>query len=204
MPLARHADFIPVEDYLLGERDSEVKHEYVDGQVYAMAGASVNHNIIVSNVSGLLWNALQGQPCFPVSSDMMVKTSDFQYRYPDVVVICDGDETGDEHVSENPRLIVEVLSNSTRQQDTEIKRREYLAMPSLQEYVLIEQDVVDVEVFRRSDDWRPTHYFMGDDVHFEAVDVTVSVEAIYQRVKNADVQRYFDKLAAEIETTVDE
>lgn len=201
MPLARHADFIPVEDYLLGERDSEVKHEYVDGQVYAMAGASVNHNQITANVVRHLGNLLDGSDCRPFSSDMMVKTSDYQYRYPDVVVICDDNDLSDDYVVEQPRLIVEVLSNSTRQKDTEIKRREYLAMPSLQEYVLIEQDVVDVEVFRRSDDWRPTHYFMGDEVHFEAVDVTVSVEAIYQRVKNADVQRYFDKLAAAAATT---
>jgi len=93
-----------------------------------------------------------------------------------------------EYVREGPVLIVEVLSRSTRRFDKTEKRAEYLTLPSLQEYILIEQDFAEVEVQRRSNQWRSEYYYLGQDIHFESVDVTVSVEAIYQRVDNKDVE----------------
>ena len=186
--LAQESTAISLEEYLSGERDSEIKHEYIDGQVFAMAGASLRHNLICTNLSAVLWNQLQGKPCYPLTSDMLVKTSDRKFRYPDVQVICDDDSSDDDYVRENPILIVEVLSRSTRRRDKTEKREEYLALPSLLEYVLIEQDVAEVEVQRRSNDWRSEYYYLGQEIHFESADVTVSVEAIYQRVKNKDVE----------------
>lgn len=188
--LAHESITITLEEYLAGERDSEVKHEYVDGQVFAMAGASLRHNLICTNVAALLWNKLQGKPCYPVTSDMLVKISDSKFRYPDVQVICDDDLSDDEYVRESPVLIVEVLSRSTRRRDKTEKREEYLALPSLIEYVLIEQDVAEIEVQRRSNDWRSEYYYLGQDIHFESVDVTLSVESIYQRVRNKDVETF--------------
>ena len=181
---------VTVEEYLAGERDSEVKHEYVNGQVYAMAGASLRHNLICTNITALLWMPLQGKPCYPVTADMLIKTSDSQFRYPDVQVICDDDPSDDEYVRESPVLIVEVLSRSTRRFDKTEKRAEYLTLSSLQEYILIEQDFAEVEVQRRSNKWRSEYYYLGQDIHFESVDVTMSVEAIYQRVDNKDVEAY--------------
>jgi len=97
-------------------------------------------------------------------------------------------EVKHEYVREGPVLIVEVLSRSTRRFDKTEKRAEYLTLPSLQEYILIEQDFAEVEVQRRSNQWRSEYYYLGQDIHFESVDVTVSVEAIYQRVDNKDVE----------------
>ena len=189
-PLNLKTNDISVADYLSGERESEVKHEFVEGQVFAMAGASLWHNLITGNLYGLLWNELRGQPCFPVDGDMLLKTQENRYRYPDLQIICDNDASDDEHVRESPILIVEVLSRSTRRADKTEKRAEYLALPSVQEYVLIEQDVAEVEVQRRRTDWRSEYYYLGQEVVFESIQITLSVEEIYQRVSNEDVVSY--------------
>jgi Uma2 family endonuclease len=191
--VAEKFDFLSVEDYLAGEEVSDIKHEYVDGQVYAMAGAKVNHNRIARNMSALLWNHLRHQPCEPLSGDMLVKTFGKRFRYPDVVVVCDDDTSDDERVRENPILIIEVLSKSTRKKDKGEKRLEYLAIPSLLEYVLIEQDFAEIEVQRRSASWQSTYYFLGDEVVLESVNATLSVEAIYERVHNDDVLAWIEQ-----------
>lgn len=183
-------EILSVADYLAGERVSEIRHEYVQGQVYAMAGAKFNHNRITGNVFAALWNALQGQPCEPVASDLLLKTARDRYRYPDVMVVCPDDPSTDEYVREAPILIVEVLSSSTRRTDTTLKRSEYAALPSVQEYVLIEQDFVDVEVCRRQNHWQSEHHYLGDRVYLEAVKLEIPVEAIYARVQNEDMQAW--------------
>lgn len=86
--------------------------------------------------------------------------------------------------------VVEVVSQSTRKKDNTIKRQSYQSLPSLEEYVLIEQDFVDIEVCRRSKHWWPEHYYLGDTVHFASIDLTLSVEDIYARVMNDDMQAY--------------
>ena len=183
-------DHITVEDYLSSEQISELKHEYSDGQVYAMAGASIKHNIINANIFALLWMHLNGQSCFPLSSDMLLEISKTKYRYPDVMVICDDDSSNDDYIRKNPLIIVEVLSKSTRKKDKTEKRDEYLSLPSLQEYVLIEQDYAEIDVQRRNNSWQSAYYFLGDKITFESVDVTLSVEDIYQRVDNNDMQDF--------------
>ncbi len=188
--LAEQLNYITVEEYLAGEEISEVKHEYVEGQVYAMAGAKVNHNRIATNVSAYLWNHLRGQPCESLSGDMLVKTLGKRFRYPDVVVVCDDDPSADERIRESPILIVEVLSKSTRKKDKGEKRLEYLAIPSLLEYVLIEQDFAEVEVQRRRMGWQPSYYFLGDEMVLESVNATLPVEVIYERVKNDDMRAW--------------
>ena len=130
-----------------------------------------------------------------MTSDMLVKTFGKRFRYPDVVVVCDDDASNDERVRENPILIIEVLSKSTRKKDKGEKRLEYLAIPSLLEYVLIEQDFAEVEVQRRSASWQSAYYFLGDEVVLESVNATLSVEAIYERVKNDDVLAWLEQQA---------
>ena len=181
--VAEKFDYLSVENYLAGEEISEIKHEYVEGQVYARAGAKINHNKIVRNMSSLLWNHLRHQPCEPLSGDMLVKTLGKRFRYPDVVVVCDDDPSEDERVLESPILIIEVLSKSTRKKDKGERRLEYLAIPSLLEYVLIEQDFAEIEVQRRSASWQSSYYFLGDEVVLESVNASLPVEAIYERVK---------------------
>lgn len=177
--------FISIEDYLAGELVSEIKHEYIDGYVYAMAGASVNHGRIAGNVSGELRQHLKKLPCDVLTSDLKVNVGT-KFFYPDVVVICNH-ENGEDYYTQSPLLIVEVLSKSTRCKDKKLKLLAYQSLPSVQEYVLIEQNVVDITVYRRSENWFPQSYFLGDDVTFESVDFTMSVEEIYRRVDNEDI-----------------
>jgi Uma2 family endonuclease len=177
--------FISVGEYLAAELNAETKHEYMDGDVYAMAAASKNHESISGNVLAELRQHLKNTPCRPFGSDSKVKIGN-QFFYPDVMVVCD-DKTDNPYYTESPILLVEVLSKSTRRTDETIKRVAYSSLPSVQEYVLIEQDFVDVEVCRRSSGWVSNHYFLGDDVWFESLDFNLAVEEIYRWVENEDM-----------------
>jgi Uma2 family endonuclease len=180
--------FISVEAYLAGELNADTKHEYINGDVYAMAGASKNHESIAGNVFVGLHQHLRGTPCRPFGSDIKVKVGN-QFFYPDVMVVCD-DKTDNPYYTESPILLVEVLSKSTRRTDETIKRVAYSSLPSVQEYVLIEQDFVDVEVCRRSSGWVSNHYFLGDDVWFESLDFNLAVEEIYRWVENEELAAF--------------
>ncbi len=183
-------NYISVKEYLEGEKISHIKHEYINGQVVAMAGASLKHNIISANIFALLWNHLKDKSCFPLSSDMLLETSSTQYRYPDVMVVCDNDSSEDDYIRKNPLIIIEVLSKTTRKKDKVEKRKEYLALSSLQEYILIEQDFAEIDVQQRSENWRSSYYYLGDQITLKSVDITLSVEDIYQRIDNNDIQDF--------------
>jgi Uma2 family endonuclease len=157
-----------------------------------MAGASKNHQRITGNVSREFGNQLKNTPCEPFSSDIKVKVGT-KFFYPDVMVVCK-DDTDNDYYTENPVIIVEVLSKSTRRMDETAKKFAYQTLPALKEYVLIEQDFVDVEVCRRSEGWISRHYFMGDSVTFESVNLTLSVADIYERVENDDVSSFIASL----------
>ena len=191
MSLAQQIKSISEAEYLAGEKLSEIKHEYIDGQVYVMAGAHRHHVLLADTMSRKLGNHLENKPCQPYSSDMKVKIGK-NYFYPDVLVDCTDFEG---YFTETPTIIVEVLSNSTRQHDKTFKRDLYFSIPSLQEYVLIEQDIAEIEVWRRADNniWLQTAYYLGDEIHFASIDFTIAVEDIYQRVKNADMQTWLEK-----------
>ena len=183
--------FISEEEYLEAELTSEIKHEYIDGYVYAMSGASKNHNRIALSLLRKFGNHLDKSHCEPFTSDMKVKVGT-QYFYPDVTVVCQDDLSSD-YFTQSPTIIVEVLSKTTRRRDETLKRMAYQTIPTLKEYVLIEQDFVDVEVCRKSEGWISNHYFMGDEVTFESIALTVPVEEIYARVENEDVRTYFEE-----------
>jgi Uma2 family endonuclease len=183
-----------VADYLQTELISDIKREYLDGQVYAMAGASKNHQRIITNMVIRFGQHLHKTPCDTFSSDIKIRIGDLAFFYPDIIVACE-DNSDDDYYTENPLIIVEVLSKSTRRKDETTKRRLYQTLPSLQEYVLIEQDIVDVEICRRSEMWQSEHYFMGDDITFAAIELTLSVNDIYDRVMNEDVSSFFSDQA---------
>ena len=189
--LKKHDYLITEEEYLKWELTNEIKHEYIDGYVYAMAGASKNHDRIAGNVFRKFGNHLENSPCEPFTSDMKVKVGS-KYFYPDAIVVCE-DNSQAEYYTESPTIIVEVLSKSSRRMDEKIKRKAYQSITTLQEYVLIEQDFVDVEVCRRSERWISNHYFMGDEVLIESIRLTLPVEEIYARVENEDVRTYFEE-----------
>jgi Uma2 family endonuclease len=190
MATAAQVSVISEDDYLEGEKTSNIKYEYIDGYVYAMAGASNNHNLITGNVFLAFANHLKKNPCRPYVSDMKVKIGS-KYFYPDVLVDC-SQLAGDSYYTEQPTILVEVLSKSTRRTDETIKRMAYMQIPSLQEYVLIEQDFVDIEIIRRETGWLSEHYFMGDEFTLNSIDVTLSVEDIYERVQNNDVKEWLE------------
>lgn len=177
--------FISEADYLAGEKIAETKHEYIDGEVFAMAGASASHNRISLNVATLFNVHLDGKPCQPYMSDMKVKVGT-KYFYPDVLVECSG-LADDSHVTEKPTLIVEVLSKSTRRMDETTKRIAYTQIDSLLEYVLIEQDFVDIEIIRRRTGWQSERFYLGDSLTFESIALTLTVEDIYARVNNPEL-----------------
>jgi Uma2 family endonuclease len=184
-----------VDDYLKWELSSAVKHELIDGYVYAMAGASANHERISGNILRKFGNHLENNPCEPFGSDMKLKVNS-NFFYPDVMVDCTFDNSTP-YFTQTPLIIVEVLSKSTRKIDTTLKFISYINIPSLKEYVLIEQDIVDIQVFRRSEGWLPKHYFLGDDVTFEAIGLTLAVADIYQRVQNDDMVEFLTQLSGD-------
>ncbi|MCK4494561.1 MAG: Uma2 family endonuclease, partial [Methylococcales bacterium] len=138
-------------DYLNGEKISQIKHEFIEGDIYAMAGASRNHNIISANVARQFGNHLAETPCITFTSDMKVRV-DHNFYYPDILVVCDNNED-DDYYTNSPIIIVEVLSKSTRHRDKCAKMDAYRTITTLQEYVLIEQDFVEIQVCRRKNNW---------------------------------------------------
>lgn len=172
-----------VEEYLEGELHSEMKHELVGGQAYAMVGASNIHNLLALTVAGMLRQHLKGSPCRTFMSDMKVRVGD-DFYYPDLVVTC-RPATGTYYYVTDPVLIVEVLSPTTERQDRLEKRLAYQHLPNLQEYVLIAQNKMQVEVHRRIEDgWEIERCGERDELRLESVDLTIPLTEIYQDVMN--------------------
>lgn len=148
---ARRVEKVSVEDYLAGERGAEVRHEYVDGELFAMAGASRAHGVAVTNLVRELGNRLRGGPCRLASSDMKVRSAPgSRYYYPDIVVSRnDESEEPDPYTESRPTLLVEVLSTTTEATDRREKRLVYQSMPSVQEYLMVNPAAREVEVYAR-------------------------------------------------------
>lgn len=185
MSVPRKLQRFSVAEYLEAEKDSPVRHEYVDGQIFAMAGASDRHNRIAGNFYNRLDDHLGDGPCEPFISDMKVWVSETVYYYPDVVVACDG-PGADEYYRKQPRLIIEVSSPGTERIDRSEKLLAYRQVKSLKEYVIVSQVRVHVEVFRRGrgDRWSSrvlTDH--SDELRLESVGLTLTVGQIYRRVK---------------------
>ena len=165
-----------------------MKRELIEGNAYAMAGTSADHGRIAGNLFAAFLRHLQERktPCEPFQADMKVKAGK-NFFYPDVLISCEEEEN--EYYRNAPLIIVEVVSQSTRKKDNTL-RLSYQNLPSLQEYVLLEQDFVDVEICRRNNHWRPEHYYLGDEVYFAAIELTLPVEEIYARVMNNDMRSH--------------
>ncbi|MFZ1342681.1 Uma2 family endonuclease [Thiothrix eikelboomii] len=193
MPLVQSLLPLSIEHYLQGELQSELKHEYLEGQVYVMVGASINHNRISRNLLTQI-SAILSDSCEIFSSNLLVKTGVNRFRYPDLVAFCESTQ-GDQQFIDNPLLIIESLSKSTRQQDKGMKRNEYLSLPSLQEYVLVEQDFIEVEVLRRSQSWKSENYYLGNRFKLNSLQIELSVLDIYHKVTNTDMLDYLTSLS---------
>ena len=185
--IGAQAIFTP-EEYLARERKALDKSEYRDGRIYAMPGASREHNLIAVNVTGEFYIQLRTRSCEVYPSDMRVKVSAAGlYTYPDVIVVCDEPRFDDTHFDTllNPTVFIEVLSPSTAAYDRGEKFASYQKLDSLCEYVLISQDRVRVEHYlRQGQTWDLTEFRSLDDV-FSLVSIgcELSLQAIYAKVQ---------------------
>ncbi|MEK6324154.1 MAG: Uma2 family endonuclease [Acidobacteriota bacterium] len=176
---------LSVAEYLEAEKDTPVRHEYIDGQIYAMAGSSDRHNRVAGNFYNRLDDHLGDGPCEPFISDMKVWVSETVFYYPDVVVACDG-PGADAYYRKQPRLIIEVSSHSTERIDRSEKLLAYKQVKSLKEYAIVSQDRVHIEVFRRGrgDRWSwEVLTELGDELRVESIGLTLTVGQVYRRVK---------------------
>ena len=172
-------------EYLSLEAGSQQKHEYLRGEVWAMAGGTAAHALIATNFTGVLRNALQGKPCAPYNSDLRIRISETdRTTYPDAVVVCGKREMAadDPNALTNPTVIVEVLSESTEASDRGEKFAHYRQLNSLKEYVLVSQHLRQVEVFRRGDNdgWsiEPAR-IAGERVELTSLGVSFAVDELY-------------------------
>ena len=173
------------QEYLRLEACSPFKSEFVAGNVYAMTGASLRHNVISGNIFSVLRTHVRGSPCRTFVSDAKLRIAKFScFYYPDVMVTCDARHqsvSSDDSVIDTPRLIVEVLSDSTEATDRREKLQAYRSLPSLLEYVLVSQLAPAIEIHRRQGDigWQIISLVPGDPVELSSVDLITDFASIY-------------------------
>ncbi len=172
--------------YLEFEEGSPIKHEYLRGEVYAMAGGTPEHAGLMASVIGELIAALRGRPCRVFTSDLRVRIDSTDLStYPDITVVCGALETSeqDKNAATNPILIVEVLSDSTEAYDRGEKFAHYRRLPSLREYLLFSQRHARIESYRRSAEgvWMLAEAGVGETLTLAALEgVTLDVDLIYR------------------------
>lgn len=176
---------ISVQEYLEGEKISPVKHEYIEGEVYAMAGASDAHNLIAGELYSILHNHLRNSKCQPFFGDIKVRVTKNVYYYSDILVSCE-ESPEDPYFRNEPILIIEVTSPSTENIDRREKLLLYQHMASVQEYAIVDQHKMNVEVHRRQPNggWI-TYFFTQKDeiVDLESVEMSIPITEIYRRVQ---------------------
>lgn len=174
------------EAYMEMEMASPERHEYVDGEIFAMVGTSSIHNELVFNITSILKNHLRGKPCriYMESIKLRVEAANC-YFYPDVMVTCSETDRQERYVMNEPLLVVEILSPSTALYDRDKKFAAYRQLPSLQEYVLVDAEQTTLDCYRRAEggEWILHPYGAGETVFLHSLDLTFPVEAAYQDVE---------------------
>lgn len=184
MGLAAKSLFISVRDYLEGEKTSDVRHEYLDGEVFAMSGESRRHNRIAFNIAKQLDEHLEESDCEVYFESVKLQIAPLNYfYYPDVVVTCEKDDV-DEYVITSPRLVVEVLSPSTSALDQREKAISYRQVKSLREYLILEQESVRAVLWRREKRGQWSRYEIGAEgtLELSSIDFSVKLSALYRGV----------------------
>ncbi len=173
-------------EYLATEADSNIRHEYVDGDVYAMAGASENHGKICINLTVILGTHFRDRPCDVFASDMKLSIESRNcYYYPDLMVTCDERDRGRD-LKEYPLLIIEILSKSTQNIDLGKKLSDYQQIETLQEYIAISQTQPLIICYRRMDGglWLVKTYTKPTDdrVRLESIELEIDLDEIYRKI----------------------
>lgn len=188
MTALKQPDFINVSDYLAGEEISDTKHEYLGGTVHAMAGATIRHNNIAGNTFGLLYGQLHGKSCQPYNSDTKVRIEfpdHTRFYYPDTMVVCQSNPDTD-HFQNQPVVIIEILSDSTRRTDLGEKRDAYLTIPSLKVLLLVESNAPSVTLHRRLPEGGfgiERHTGLDAIILLPEIEASLSVADLYERVE---------------------
>jgi Uma2 family endonuclease len=181
--------YISQAEYLAAERAATIKHEYFQGEIFAMSGAKIAHNKIQINCIVDIANKLKGKKCQPFGSDLRIHVQkNTLYTYPDISIICGEIETVDDtfDTATNPSVIIEILSESTRDYDKGGKFTLYRAIDTLQEYILIDSETVMVEKFIRNPDgsWQLTEYkTLDQSVSLDTLAIQIHLSDIYNEVK---------------------
>jgi Uma2 family endonuclease len=197
MANAIKAPLLTPEQYIQAEEQGECRHEYADGFVYAQAGASRAHNLLALALATRLKIHLQSSPCRTYMVDMKVriKTRDLDlFYYPDVMVSCDP-HPPHEYYEDKPKLLAEILSNATKSKDRLEKLNAYSRLPSMEEYLLVEQHTLSVDVYWRTADGLELEKLEdgGDTLVLHSVGLTLPVHALYE-----DVLGLIDRPSAEM------
>ena len=187
MSTVRRLSLISVDDYLAGEQESTVKHEYLGGVVYAMVGARNVHNMIATNALVDIGRQLRGHKCRVFNSDTKIRvrlSSQTRFYYPDVSIICHPNPQTDVF-QDQPAVIVEVLSESTRRIDEGEKRDAYLTMPTLTHYILLEQSAPAAIVYERGEPGfkRRVLSDLSDRIEISEINVTLELATVYNGVE---------------------
>jgi Uma2 family endonuclease len=185
MGLAAHRTILSAEDYLAWETNQVERHEFLDGEVFAMAGAEDRHVTVSMNVAFGLRQHLSGGPCRTFIADMRLHVAaSNSYFYPDVLVTCSANDRASAMSKSEPTLIVEVLSPSTAAYDRGIKFSHYRKLPSLQEYVLIDLDTRSTDCYRKGADglWVLHPFSSGESVELASVALTLSFAELFADV----------------------
>jgi Uma2 family endonuclease len=173
------------EEYLEWEETQEFRHEYIDGEIYAMTGSSIPHNDIALNLYTALRPHLRQRGCRVNVSDVKVQTNqNSRYFYPDLVISCHPDDLQSRRFIQHPTVIIEILSPSTSNYDHTKKLKYYRQIPSLQEYILIESEEIGIEVYRRGDGkmWNYIAYAEGEELELPSIEFRCSIDLIYDGV----------------------
>jgi len=177
---------LSADDYLAFEESQASKHEYFQGEVFAMVGARDAHVTVAGNLFATLWTHLRGTSCRPYMADMKLRVEAANaFFYPDVFVTCDARDQANPLYKAHPRLIVEVLSDSTARFDRGEKFATYRKLSALKEYVLVDPDTFTVEVFRHhegSDDWMFHAYGGTDTLHLASVALDIRLDELFENV----------------------
>jgi Uma2 family endonuclease len=174
------------EEYFAWEEQQEVKHEYFDGELFAMSGGVPNHSLIAVNLTILIGNHLDNSGCQVFNSDARIKVENAnKFVYPDLNVSCDERDRGAEQFISYPCLIIEVLSPSTEAYDRGNKFELYRRSSTLREYVLVSVDKIAIDLYRKDDlnRWQAIYYREGDTVELESIDLTFPIERIYRQIE---------------------
>ncbi len=186
----KHFQKLTPAEYLEWEEKQAFRYEYVNGEIYAMTGGTINHSRIAMNFGILLGNHLRGGGCMVLNSDAKVQIAESNdYVYPDISVTCDDRDRRATKFISHPCTIVEVLSPSTESYDRWDKFNLYCGSDSLRDYVLVDANKIEIALYRKNDrgEWEIRRYLAGDLVKLQSINLTFPIEQVYEDIIFDDI-----------------